>query len=61
MMRSAEAGPVAIATAAARLSSTTGDGAIRPSASYSSTIVAQSVSSTVGATAWHSAIAACSA
>ncbi len=32
-MRSALAGPVDIATATARFSSTTGDGAIRPSAS----------------------------
>ena len=50
-MRRAEAGPVDIATATARLSSTTGDGARRPSASYSSAMRAQSVSSAVGATA----------
>ena len=51
----------AIATATARLSSTTGDGATWRSPSYSSTMRAQSVSAAVGATAWHSASAACSA
>jgi hypothetical protein len=45
------AGPSAIATATARLSSTTGDGAIWRSPSYSSTMRAQSVSAAVGATA----------
>jgi hypothetical protein len=53
-------GPV-IDTAIARLRSTTGDGASRPSASYSSTIRSQSVSDGVAAVAWHSASAACRA
>ena len=59
-MPSAPAGSPAIDTATARLSRTTGEGASVSSASYSATMRAQSVSSNDGATAWHSAIAACS-
>ena len=59
-MGSAASGPSAIDTATARLRSTMGDGASLPSASYTSTIRSQFVSATDGATAWHSAIAACS-
>ena len=50
-----------MASATARLSSTTGDGVISPSAPYSPTMRAQSVSSAVRARAWQAAMAACSA
>ena len=48
-------------TATARLSSTTGDGAVCASASYKAAIPAQSVCAAVAARAWQAAIAACSA
>src|SRR5687768_936934 len=51
-------GPYAIPTATARFSSTTGDGTSCDSASYSATIVPQSVSAATGARAWQAAIAA---
>ena len=47
-----------MATATARLSSTTGEGSARASRSYSPTIRAQSVASAVVASAWAAAIAA---
>ena len=49
-----------MATATARFSSTTGDGASAASARYSSAICSQSVSAASRARAWHAAIAACS-
>ena len=52
------AGPSAIATAAARFNSTTGDGVIRWSAPYSAAIWAQSVSAGVAASSCSAAIAA---
>ena len=52
-------GPSRIAMAAARFSSTTGDGSARTSTSYRPTICAQSVASAVAASACTAAIAAC--
>ena len=53
------AGPSRMAIAAARFSSTTGDGSARASTSYSPTICGQSVASAVAASACTAAIAAC--
>ena len=54
-------GPNAWAVATPRLSSTTGEGLIWASPSYSATMRGQSVSSATRARAWQAAIAACSA
>lgn len=51
-------GPSAIATATARLASTTGVGSCRISSPYSAAILRQSVASALGAVEWHAAIAA---
>ena len=53
-------GPSRIATATARFSATTGDGATRASTSYRPTISFQSVSDALRAPACSAAIAACS-
>jgi hypothetical protein len=50
-----------MATATARFSATTGDGAVCSSASYSAAMRGQSVASALTARAWQAAIAACSA
>ncbi|MFD0537858.1 hypothetical protein ACFQY7_33080 [Actinomadura luteofluorescens] len=55
----AAAAPSAIATATARLRSTTGDGASRASSPYSAAICGQSVAAAPGAVAWQAAMAAC--
>ena len=52
------AGPATCATATARLSATTGDGATRMSTSYSPRICGQSVSAAAPASSWTAAIAA---
>ena len=59
-MGRAAAGPSAIATATARLSSTTGDGLSEASIWYRVAMRVQSVSSATRALAWHAASAACS-
>ena len=58
--RRPSAGPEAIETATARLSSMTGEPVASTRRSYSSTMRCQSVSSTLLAREWHAAIAACS-
>ena len=58
IIASPTAGPSAIATAAARFSSTTGDGVMRWSATYSVAICGQSVSAAVDASSCRAAMAA---
>jgi hypothetical protein len=54
----AAAGPRAIETATARLSSMTGDGVSVPRTSYRAAMRAQSVSAAAAARAWHAASSA---